>query len=156
MYSKMHCAQNTSHILCTFFQFLKFYLANSRLQRRNATVLIIIIVIIIITVIIILSIRHNCFGIMEWKAKAKACKTENWKTKAWKVEREKREMRGKREKDMSNERGSFSLMGLWERQIKTKDPPQPQEWKKWKKEEKKKRKSVRRRKKCHAKWYIYL
>jgi len=28
-------------------------------------------------------------------------------------------------------------MGLWERQIKTKDPPQPQEWKKWKKEEKK-------------------
>lgn len=32
-------------------------------------------------------------------------------------------MKGKRGKDRSNERGSFSLMGLGERQIKTKDSP---------------------------------
>lgn len=56
---------------------------------------------------------------MEWKA----CTTDNWKQKSKdrKAEREKREMKGKRGKDNSNEWGSFCLMGLWEKQIKTKD-----------------------------------
>lgn len=49
---------------------------------------------------------------------------------------------------MSNERGSFSLMGLWERQIKKKDGS-----KEWKINEEK---GVKMKKKCHAKWYIHI
>lgn len=47
-----------------------------------------------------------------WNERHAKLITKKQKTKAWKVEREKREMRGKRGKDMSNEGGSFSLMRL--------------------------------------------